>query len=393
MKPAAKLKPLQIFRPGRHTPVKGDAVAFSEADLRQACAAYDPALHRAPIVIGHPKSDDPAWGHIDRLAYADDAQRVVAHPTEVDPAFAEWVASGKLLSVSAMWYTPTAPNNPVPGSYYLRHVGFLGAQPPAVKGLERPAVAFAEGDEEGCIEFSEDAAAFGDWAGEQTAGLFARLRDWLISSIGLEKADAVLPSWAIDSLKREAITAPSPTPPATAGLSFGDPPVSDKTQEQLAAQAAQLEAERAALAQREAAITTREREQRRAGLVSFADGLVQEGRLLPGERAGLVELMTSLPDTGAAGTELAFAEADGTAVKKAPLQVLQGFLQGLPPRVDFTERAGNRGKATTGGVDVEDGAAIAQAALAFQDEEAKAGRTVTLEAAVQHVVDTHKEAA
>lgn len=383
----ARLKPLQIFRPGRHTPVKGDAVAFSDAELKRSCEVYDPALHRAPIVIGHPKSDDPAWGHIDRLAYAEDAQRVVAHPTEVDPAFADWVASGKLLSVSAMWYTPTAPNNPVPGSYYLRHVGFLGAQPPAVKGLERPTVAFADGDDlEGCIEFSEPAAAFGDWAGEQTAGLFGRLRDWLISSIGLDKADQVLPSWAIDSLKREAITAPAPTPPATAGLSFGDPVV-DKTKEQLQAEAEQLERDRAALAQREAAIATREREQRRTGLVAFADGLVQEGRLLPGERAGLVELMTSIPD---AGTELAFAEADGTAVKKTPLQVLQGFLQGLPPRVDFSERAGN--KTTTAGVDTQDGAAIAEAALAFQDAEAKAGRTVSLEVAVQHVMEeTNKD--
>ncbi|MFS2072756.1 hypothetical protein ACEN9D_28795 [Pseudomonas sp. CT11-2] len=41
----------------------------------------------------------------------------------------------------------------MPGVYYLRHVGFLGAQPPAVKGL-RP-IELAEG-EPGVIEFSED---------------------------------------------------------------------------------------------------------------------------------------------------------------------------------------------------------------------------------------------
>jgi len=40
----------------------------------------------------------------------------------------------------------------VPGVYYLRHVGFLGAQPPAVKGL-RP-IELAEG-EPGVIHFSE----------------------------------------------------------------------------------------------------------------------------------------------------------------------------------------------------------------------------------------------
>lgn len=40
----------------------------------------------------------------------------------------------------------------MPGVYYLRHVGFLGAQPPAVKGLRSIELAEAE---PGVIEFSE----------------------------------------------------------------------------------------------------------------------------------------------------------------------------------------------------------------------------------------------
>lgn len=383
------LKPIQIFRPGRHKPVKGDAVAFSDADLRDACAAYDPALHRAPIVIGHPKQDDPAWGHIESLSYADDAHRVIAHPTEVDPAFADWVASGKLLSVSAMWYTPTAPNNPVPGKYYLRHVGFLGAEAPAVKGLERPAVAFADADEEGCIEFS-------DWADEQVAGLFGRLRDWLISTLGLEKADEVLPSYAIDSIKREAAQEamrermkPESSPPATAGLSYADTgahDVTQKTPEQLAAEAAALQTQRAQQDAREAALTKRERDAHRSDMAAFADGLVQEGRLLPKDRNAVVELMASLP-TGAEA-ELAFSEG-GEEVKKPPLQVLQGFLKGLLKQVEFSERAAPDKKP---GVDTDDAHAIANAALAFQDSEAAAGRTVSLEAAVQHVIYSNQQA-
>jgi len=45
---------LDIFRSGRHTASSGASLAFTEADLAATAAAYDPALHEAPIVVGHP---------------------------------------------------------------------------------------------------------------------------------------------------------------------------------------------------------------------------------------------------------------------------------------------------------------------------------------------------
>jgi len=388
---AAALQPIEIFRPGRHTPMKGAALAFSAADLVQACRVYDPALHRAPLVVGHPKTDDLAYGNVAALSYSEAAQRVIAQPADVEPEFAEMVRDGRLLAVSASWYAPDSPSNPVPGSYYLRHVGFLGAQPPAIKGLKRPAVAFAE-DEVGVLEF-------GDWADEQVASLFGRLRDWLISSLGLEKADQVLPSYAIDSLKREAMTPSSPAPAPSlmsAGLSYSDagaPAVTTLTQEQLTVQAAELQTQRQALDARDADLRRREadtqRATQRAAVADFAEGLVRDGKLLPAHRAAVVELMASLPTTG----ELEFSEGD-QAVKKPPLHVLQDFLKALPKQVDFSERAGapKNGKTVTGDVDCSDGQAIAKAALEFQEAESKAGRTVSLEAAVSHVVYSNQEA-
>jgi hypothetical protein len=49
------------------------------------------------------------------------------------------------LSISARSW----PSNPYPDIYYLKHVGFLGAAAPAVKGLKEPAfaaIAYAEVD-------------------------------------------------------------------------------------------------------------------------------------------------------------------------------------------------------------------------------------------------------
>lgn len=64
-------KPLQIFKPGRHTAMNGSALDFSESDLAASAAAYDPAKHEAPIVVGHPKTDGPAYGWVKQLNFAE----------------------------------------------------------------------------------------------------------------------------------------------------------------------------------------------------------------------------------------------------------------------------------------------------------------------------------
>ncbi|KAB2518467.1 peptidase, partial [Pseudomonas sp. GXM4] len=117
-------------------------------------AAYHPTLHAAPLVLGHPKHDAPAAGWVQSLSAT--AEGLIAIPQQIDPTFAEQLAAGSYKKISASFYHPTAPNNPVPGVYYLRHVGFLGAQPPAVKGLRPIELAEAE---PGVIHFSEGAPA------------------------------------------------------------------------------------------------------------------------------------------------------------------------------------------------------------------------------------------
>lgn len=189
---AQPMKPLHIFKPGKHVAMSGASLSFSESDLAATVLAYDPALHEAPLVIGHPKHDAPAGGWVKSLATG--AQGLIAEPHQVAPEFAELVASGAYKKISASFYHPDSPSNPVPGVYYLRHVGFLGAQPPAVKGL-RP-IELAEG-EEGVVEFA-------DFGHETSASLWRRLRDWLIADRGLEVADQVIPDWQINTLNEVA---------------------------------------------------------------------------------------------------------------------------------------------------------------------------------------------
>lgn len=142
---------IHLFTAGTRPDMSGEMIRFSESDLAASAQAYNPAIHEAPLVVGHPKHDDPAYGWVQALAFGDDGLTAVPH--QVDPAFAEMYATGRFKKVSASFYRPYSPNNPVPGVWYLRHVGFLGAQPPAVKGL-RPAE-FADGDDCVTVEFGE----------------------------------------------------------------------------------------------------------------------------------------------------------------------------------------------------------------------------------------------
>lgn len=143
---------IPIFTPGNHTSMAGDDLSFSESDLAATVAAYDPALHEAPLVIGHPKHDDPAYGWVKSLNIVADGIEAIPHQVNAD--FAEMYADGAVKKVSASFYPPNSAANPVPGVYYLRHVAFLGAQPPAIKGL-RPAEFAEEADDCITIEFSE----------------------------------------------------------------------------------------------------------------------------------------------------------------------------------------------------------------------------------------------
>ncbi|MBS3936003.1 MAG: hypothetical protein KGZ43_07500 [Sulfuritalea sp.] len=149
--PASALKPLHIFKPGRHTAMSGATLEFSASDLAASANAYDPAKFEAPLVVGHPRLDAPAYGWVRRLAAG--AAGLEAEPHQVDAAFAALVNEGRFKKISASFFLPDAPGNPAPGVFYLRHVGFLGAAAPAVKGLRSPEFS---SDETGIetIEFS-----------------------------------------------------------------------------------------------------------------------------------------------------------------------------------------------------------------------------------------------
>ncbi|HYD12725.1 MAG TPA: hypothetical protein VEC11_07745 [Allosphingosinicella sp.] len=149
-----KSKPIRVLKPGTYTSVEGVKVTFSLADLEEAAASYDFASDPAPLVIGHPQLDKPAYGWAKELRVEDGELVADPDPETLDPAFAEIVNAGRYRRISGRFYQRKAPANPKPGHLYLQHIGFLGAAAPAVKGLG--VVNLADGDGDDLITIQSD---------------------------------------------------------------------------------------------------------------------------------------------------------------------------------------------------------------------------------------------
>ncbi len=326
---------LQIFRPGQHTAMSGDRLSFAAADLEASAAAYNPALFEAPIVVGHPQTDGPAYGWVKALSFADNA--LEAEPDQVDPAFAELVAAGRYKKISASFYSPTAPNNPVPGVYYLRHVGFLGAQSPAVKGLRSPQFAEAEA---GIVEF----VAFSEYDDETNASLWRALREWIIGKFGLADADQIAPQYQVQRLEQGAQDALRATPPTPL---FADPTppetlVTPAEQAALEAENARLKTE---LSTAHATLAQAHMLKIHADHQAFAETLINDGHLLPGERP---VVLAALNHFALQETPLDFSDGDGAAPQPL-LAGFRAFLSALPKRLEFGEIATHARKPTADG--------------------------------------------
>ena len=137
---------IEIFKSGTHTSSNGNTKTWSNGDLDKMVEGYASENHEAPAVIGHPKSNDPAFGWLDQVKRTGNS--LLGTFKQVAPEFAEMVKNGRFKKRSISVYPD--------GS--IRHVGFLGAQPPAIKGLRD--IDFSEDNEKNAdiYEFEEQEA-------------------------------------------------------------------------------------------------------------------------------------------------------------------------------------------------------------------------------------------
>jgi hypothetical protein len=319
------MKPIKIFKVGKHTSVQGVSKDYTRDMLATCVAAYNPQTHEAPLVVGHPKTDDPAMGWVDHLELSDDGY-LLAYPKQIDAEFAESVNAGKHNKVSASFYLPDSQANPTPGKLYLRHVGFLGAQPPAVKGLGT--VQFSE-NEDGVVDFA-------DWGHSLAADLFRKIREWLIDEKGLEDADKIIPNWLVESLREYADRNPAEV--AASFTEFAseigivlqqkdDPaPAADHAEVTKTAREIELEQQ---LATAEASLAAQALAEQQSVASDFAESLVEAGQLPPKVKDKAIALLVA---SHASDQIVSFAEGDVSITDG-----LKSLLSDLPKIIDFGE--------------------------------------------------------
>ncbi|WP_323790121.1 hypothetical protein [Thalassovita sp.] len=313
---------IEVFRPGTFTPMSGDPITYSAADLKAMADAYDPETAPAPIVVGHPDTDAPAFGWVDGFEYDAQADRLFANVNEIEPQFAELVKAGRFKKVSMSFFAPQQGHNPVPGAWYPKHVGFLGAAAPAVSGLKN--AKFSQSD--GAVTFT---AAFGERGFEETASLLRLMRDFFIDRFGLEDADQVLPAYRLEwlgEMEIEKKTDPDVPSYADRGHTHPNQPkketaVTQQPDPAFAAREAELNERAKTLAEGEAKLARIEH-------VSFAESLVQAGKLLPASKDKVVAILDALPGEAA----VSFSEG---AEKLTPGAALREILAAQPAVVSF----------------------------------------------------------
>jgi hypothetical protein len=121
---------VQAFRPGLHVDSDGVAHKWTPEDVESVAQQYNkstdpknPERHVAPVVLGHPKDNDPAMGWIEKAKAV--GGKLWLKLSEMQPEFMDALKRGLYKTRSISLYP----------DLNIRHLGFLGASVPAVKGL------------------------------------------------------------------------------------------------------------------------------------------------------------------------------------------------------------------------------------------------------------------
>lgn len=366
----------EVFRAGTQTDSKGVEHTFSDADLNSVVANFKPKS--APLVIGHPKMDDPAWGWASELKVVGGS--LFAKAEDVCAEFAQAVENKRYPNRSVKL-------EKVANGYQLAHIGYLGGKPPAVEGL---AWQFNQADDADTLTL-EFAAGDIDNISLHTSNaltrLMSNLRSFLTDRFGSEAADKVVPDYESEWLKEETIIAEHERAKAgeSAEFSKGDainnsnatPPThEDNAMDEKERQALQdqIDAANAKNAQLEYA-------QRVAAANTFINTEVNGGkapRLTNTE--GMAEFMAKLDD---GDTTFEFAAADGKSQELKPAAWFEGFLKGLPEQTGLTHAFSKDDK--DGEVTDYSAEALAAKALEFQQSQSSKGIEISITAALDHI--------
>jgi hypothetical protein len=274
---------LEIFKTGTHTSGNGVTKTYTDADLDSIVTRYNTQeTHDAPLVLGHPATDAPAYGWAKELKAA--GGKLLAYVDQVSDDVVNAVKMGAYKKISIALYPDGL----------LRHIGLLGATPPAVKGLTP--VQFAEG-----MEFEEYTAEIPDEKETAIGRILAAIRDFLVTPS--DSTSGVAHNFSenqqeeekhMDELKAKIKVLEDAL--AAQSVQFAEVQGALKVLTDAASAQAQAAADKSKQSVLDTAKTL---------FAAFCEDLAKEGKILPAEKDGILE---EYADLLAAEETLTFAE-------------------------------------------------------------------------------------
>jgi len=136
--------PLELLATGVYSLSKDRLIRLDEHDMFRMVGAFNDMKppRPAPIVIGHPDDDAPSYGLVSRLDYVDG--RLTAVAEDINDSFWRGLKEGLYPRYAAQFFCPDNPDNPAPGRFFLKHVGFMGPVPPSIRGFLNTDAEFME---------------------------------------------------------------------------------------------------------------------------------------------------------------------------------------------------------------------------------------------------------
>ncbi len=304
---------IAISQIGKFTDSAGVERNLDESFLKEAIANFTPS--DAPAVIGHPADNAPAFGWATALRL--NGNVLEAQFADTNDDFEEMVEKGLFRKRSASFYL-----NPA----RLRHVGFLGAQPPAIKGLRE--IQFSDGESVTVeISFSEEQIMKDEEVNQVADSLWEKIKGKFKTPEAANKEPETPTAQFSEEDKNLLIAEAVKQATATASTSFAEE--LKKRDDLIKSLTESFDATSAS--------------GKRAEIVAFVESIPTTSGKHYLKRAGVVEFMETLAKDDAADSEKAicFSEGDGDAKvehKFSRLEWAKELFSNLPQTIQFGEK-------------------------------------------------------
>ena len=181
---------IEVFKVGEQTDSSGKTTNYTSETLDIIANKYNEKIANSksfevPLVIGHPKVDDPAFAWIGKLERK--GESLFAELKDFSIETKQMIKNGLFRKVSIALYP----------DLMLRHIGLLGATAPAVKGLQNL-------NFDGKMEYAEFAESNLDYSlSEDINENFKEVRSKLLSKI--EEMEKVIANMELENAIKKVI--------------------------------------------------------------------------------------------------------------------------------------------------------------------------------------------